>query len=97
MPAPFDPTKLSVAEQVAVLRNLKHAAAAILLDIDPRTLRDKSGRAPRNPRGTYSGPDLSRGLGVWRANRRPTLNWLALIALPLKDTARPGRKWLNSS
>ncbi len=55
----IDPLKLSVADQIAVLGNLHQAAAAELLGIKPRTLRDRAATVPRQANGRYSGPDLA--------------------------------------
>ena len=74
MATPFDPSKLSVAEQVAVLASLKQLAAAKLLSISPRTFRDRL--VPRNNNGSYSAFDI--------------IDWLTTQTVPTPDAELSG-------
>ena len=51
--------KLTVAEQIAMIRSLSQAPAALLVDVQPRTLRETPA-APRGANGLYDGPALVR-------------------------------------
>ena len=64
--------RMSGPEQVEVLRCLSQEAAASLLGITARSLRDHAGQVPRNADGSYDGPVLVR----WYKNRgdQPTLD-----------------------
>lgn len=53
------PRKIKVAEQVAVIHSLGQAAAALLVGVTPRTLRETPA-APRGADGLYDGPQLVR-------------------------------------
>lgn len=53
---PPDDDEASVAEQLAILRELKQQPAAVLIGWTPRGLRDSS--APRKKDGNYDGPKL---------------------------------------
>ena len=54
----FDPRKLSVSQQIAVLGHLHQQAAAWAMGIGVRTLRDRGAVIPRDADGKYSACDL---------------------------------------
>ncbi len=63
--------KMTGPEQTAMLKRLNQQAAAFLVGVTARTLRDRTD-APRNEDGTYNGPEL---IAWWRNQLpRPSLS-----------------------
>ncbi len=56
-----DGSHLSAAEQIHEIHHLSQAAAAELVGLHAKTLRERTG-VPRSPAGTYDGPELVQWL-----------------------------------